>query len=305
VPARLRPLNVGEAFDVGVALFRARFRAMVATAAVAVVPYATLVVLAVSSILPSRNPDTPSPNDGTVGATVALLIVTLLMTAPVVNALCAQLVASRYLDGVDIGVGTGLRAAARHGGAVLLLAVVVALSVALGGLACVVPGALLWVWWSLAAPSIVLEGLGPWAALRRGTRLVRGRYWRTFATLLGAFAVMIGTTVLMVYATLLLSLSMAVGEFAAVLLSAVATAVVLLAWEPLVAAVTVVLYIDARVRHEGFDITWATTLLDRGIDRAPTGTPQPARAVGAFVADQSAVAGPVVARPWGSPEGPR
>lgn len=264
-PARLRPLNVGEAFDVGVAILRARFKALVGVAAVVVVPYAVLVALVLVSLVPDSTPESHRTSSGTVWATIVLLGVTLLMTTPLVNAVCSQFVASQYLDGVDVGVRGSLRAAARHTGTIVLLAVVIALVVGTGIVMCVLPGALAWVWWSLCAPTVVLEGLGPWAAMRRGAQLVRGRYWRTFATLLGAFAIMLGVMFLTAYASLFLVFALQLRAFVGVLVATGATVLVLLVWEPLVAAVTVVLYFDARVRQEGFDITWAMTLVDRGI----------------------------------------
>ena len=49
-----------------------------------------------------------------------------------------------------------------------------------GLVALVVGGVWLWGVWAVAAPALLLEGVGPVRALRRSAQLVRGRFWRTW-----------------------------------------------------------------------------------------------------------------------------
>lgn len=55
--------------------------------------------------------------------------------------------------------------------------------VAIGVVLFVVPGLLAFVWFSLAAPVVEIEGRGVRASLRRSMRLVRGRFWLVFAVI--------------------------------------------------------------------------------------------------------------------------
>jgi hypothetical protein len=73
------------------------------------------------------------------------------------------------------------RALPLTGGLVLASLVAVTLPFAATGLL-VLPGLYLLTRWSLFAPAIVHERLGPWDALRRSTELVRGAFWVVFAT---------------------------------------------------------------------------------------------------------------------------
>lgn len=64
------------------------------------------------------------------------------------------------------------------------LAVLSALGIGLGLLLLVVPAAILYVVWSVAAPALVEERLGPIEALGRSTALTRGARWKIFGLLL-------------------------------------------------------------------------------------------------------------------------
>jgi len=66
----------------------------------------------------------------------------------------------------------------------VLLALLSALGFLLGLVLLVVPGVILYVMWSVAAPSIVEERLGPIEALRRSHYLTRGARWKIFALML-------------------------------------------------------------------------------------------------------------------------
>jgi hypothetical protein len=57
------------------------------------------------------------------------------------------------------------------------------LGIALGFVLLVVPGLVLLTRWSLIAPCVVIEGLGPNAARRRSRELVRGHGWTVFGVL--------------------------------------------------------------------------------------------------------------------------
>jgi uncharacterized membrane protein len=65
-----------------------------------------------------------------------------------------------------------------------LLALLSALGFVVGLLLLVVPGIMLYVMWSVAAPALVEERLGPIEAIRRSHYLTRGARWKIFAVML-------------------------------------------------------------------------------------------------------------------------
>lgn len=83
-----------------------------------------------------------------------------------------------------------------------LLGLLSALGLLLGLLLLVVPGIILYVIWSVAAPALVEERLGPIQALRRSHYLTRGSRWKIFALMV------ILLVIYWVYSTVVQMLSM-------------------------------------------------------------------------------------------------
>jgi hypothetical protein len=129
----------------------------------------------------------------------------------------------------------------------------------------VVPGMILWAAWALTTPALVLEGIGPFAALGRSWRLAWSnliRVWwvRTLSVLIGFLVSFLiaapfeAAGLLLAFATgadddsrpaitaLVLALSV-LGGIAAGMITA-----------PFLAGVLALLYIDRRMRAEGLDL---------------------------------------------------
>lgn len=62
---------------------------------------------------------------------------------------------------------------------------------AIGFLLIVIPGLILVTFWSLGAPAIVVEGIGPIDAFGRSWRLVRGQAWQVFGVLVVVFVIVV------------------------------------------------------------------------------------------------------------------
>lgn len=142
---------------------------------------------------------------------------------------------------------------------------------AAGGVALLAVGlAALWlsVRVTLAAPALVLERLGILAALRRSFALTHGQFWRVFGIVLCA-AILVGVAqqVLLFGAQMLalvlgLALESALGPGAGEVAAGAAVALVVggatlaatVVTEPFMAGVVTLLYTDARIRREGFDL---------------------------------------------------
>jgi hypothetical protein len=62
---------------------------------------------------------------------------------------------------------------------------------AIGFLLIIIPGLILVTFWSLGAPAIVVEGIGPIDAFGRSWRLVRGQAWQVFGVLVVIFLIVV------------------------------------------------------------------------------------------------------------------
>ena len=136
-----------------------------------------------------------------------------------------------------------------------MLSVAYVIVVALGLFLLLVPGIWLAVAFAVSVPALLLERVGPFAAFGRSFRLVRGRWWATFGTLIVGY-VLVGIIaalvqgIVMVVPSVLADGNTLVGVVSSVVggtLGAVITT-------PYSAAVVALIYFDLRVRKEGLDL---------------------------------------------------
>jgi hypothetical protein len=227
-----------------------------------------------------------------VGIGVPLLILALILGFLVENILTGLLtgVIGRGVLGRKIGIAeawhiarlpallgaSGLIAAIFIGLWAPLVAVVVILAIAHLGIAAALVGVfgaiaafIVTVWFSimlsLSAPAVVLERLGPVRALKRSWRLASRSFWR----LLGIYLL---TGLVVLVASFILELPFGIvravtggaatglggvaagGAVVAVIIGAVGSIVAGAVTRPISAGVTVLLYLDMRMRKEGLDL---------------------------------------------------
>jgi hypothetical protein len=91
----------------------------------------------------------------------------------------------------DQTVGDLLSAAAPFILPLIGFGILFGIGVAIGFILIVIPGLILLTFWSLGAPAIVVEGIGPIDAFGRSWHLVRSNAWSVFGVLLVAFVIVI------------------------------------------------------------------------------------------------------------------
>jgi hypothetical protein len=134
----------------------------------------------------------------------------------------------------------------------------------IGGIAAICLTVWFWIMLRLATPAVVLERQGPPSALARSWRLVRRSFWRVLGILLlAAIVVAFAGFVLKVPFTIVETIAGGSGgvfgltatrTIAAVIIGAVGSVVAGAVTRPISAGVTVLLYLDMRMRKEGLDL---------------------------------------------------
>lgn len=140
-------------------------------------------------------------------------------------------------------------------------AAVAALGMVVGGLALIAGVAVALLVWSRlvnVTAAVVLEGLGPMAALRRSRDLVRGSMRHTAAVLL-----LLVVLWAVVYGTLTFVAMLVLRRFE--LANSVAGALTVTMY-PFFGCMLTLLYYDLRIRHEGYDLE----LMARALEQPPT-----------------------------------
>jgi hypothetical protein len=255
----LRPLGVGEILDTALAVYRRHAFALWQIVAVVVaLPAALNGALAVAQ----RQVHDSGGSQGSILLLVLLVQVVSLFAMFLATAAAYRLVADAYL-GRPIDPAASLRFGLRRVGSVMLVSLLAGLGIFCGLILLVVPGLYLAVAWSIAIPVLLGENLRGRAALARSRSLVRSRFWQTAGVLFLSF--LLAGIVAAVIALIVSAIASSSGNDTVLFFdqgasSLVADTLVL----PFQVAVTTVLYIDLRVRKEGFDIQLLTHSLDPG-----------------------------------------
>jgi hypothetical protein len=246
-------MGVGETLDAAIKLYRFHWKALIMIAAAIVIPFDLI-----SGLI--RNIATRPVVVGgqlyvTRSAPVVLFVLALLgffVQQPLLRGATARAVAEIYMGSTPTPGGS-LRAGLRKLAPLALVVLVASSLEILGLLALVVPGIILIVRYSFAAPAVVVEDHRAIAALSRSWRLTRGVAFRVFGTtLLAAVLAGIVSLILVVPGTVLYATG-ALGTQSWIL-QATFTALAGTITAPFTTIVVVLLYFDARIRKEGLDL---------------------------------------------------
>ncbi|MFI5766514.1 MULTISPECIES: hypothetical protein [unclassified Streptomyces] len=305
----LRPLGIGEILDGAVTTMRKHWRAVLPiTLAVAVLVQLATVLLqkyAFSDVVLDQSSDAPLDEQiNALGSFVGVSAADgfLQLIASIVATAMLTMIFSRAVLGHGSSVGAAWREArpqlARLFGLTLLLglgsAVVFAVLVLPGALAgqpglavlggLVAFGLILWLWirFALASPALMLEKATIRTSLVRSSKLVKGSWWRIFG-----ITVLTGIITTFVAGLIVLPLTMVGGlvfggglegmaegtgptSWGYLIMTAIGGVIALAITMPIQAGVTVLLYIDQRIRREALDLELARAA---GIENYGTTTP--------------------------------
>jgi hypothetical protein len=258
-PLPLHPMGLSDILDGAFKLFRANARTIATVVAVLVVPFQIIGALAERNLLGGRgllsainDPSVSSSgrSSAQVWASVGVTVINLLLL-PFVAGAVAKIVAASYV-GEELSARQALRAVWHRAGS-LFGAWWIWHPVELIGFAlCILPGLAWMAMFVMVAPVIVIEDLGPIQGLKRSWRLAKRRFWPVLGISLLA-GIMASTlsqilTAVPTFGGLFLGL-----RWGWILIAAGNSAVAILV-TPLVSIVATLLYFDARIRTEGFDL---------------------------------------------------
>jgi hypothetical protein len=259
LPVRLRPMTMPDLLDGSFAVIKARPRTVFTLAAVILVPFHLLTAyiqhdaragVSLGNLLGTSGSAQTSGSVSGIGFVyLAIGIATL---APfLLGGALGTVVASWYAGG-DQSAGDALRAMGRRAPALVLAWLVLLPLKIVSVLACLVPSLVVIPLFALTAPAITVEGLGAIAGARRSWRLVTRRFWPCVGVILvastGAYVL---NLIFGLLPQLLTSLLPAPFDWIG---QALVTAAVSLVVETALLSVSVLLYLDLRIRTEGLDL---------------------------------------------------
>jgi hypothetical protein len=269
----MHPMGVGDVLDGAFKLLKANARTIVLVVAAIVVPVQLVASFAVRrqvgvGLINIINDPTLAQSQQDVGlGNAAVSIVTglvSLLTAPLIAGAVSRVVATSYLGG-ELGPAEALRITVRRFWPLLGASFLVGLAHVAGVLLCVLPILVPFTLYTATTPALMIEEVGAVEAMRRSWRLLRPRFWavcgvlllaRLIAGFLGNILGTVPSTVAVFTGGSLAWFFIALGGVVSSIVSA-----------PIAAIVSTLLYFDARIRHEGFDLQVMANDLERGAAR--------------------------------------
>lgn len=268
----LRPLGVGELLDAAIRIYRGRAKTLLAAVAIPVIPVLLFTALVSWSAQPDLSVD-PTTGQATFdGGDFAVFVAGLLVSlvATVVATSVATAACYRSISGAYVGDDPNWRESLRFGWSrvwAVLGVTVLGLLATLGGLlACLVGVLVALAFFSVAMPAMLVEGLGPVQGMRRSWRLVRGTAWRVLGIVVLSLVLAFAFQAVL-SAPLALIFVLDLGTFLEQVLNVSTQTLSTVLVTPFTAALTMALYVDLRVRKEGFDLV----LWSQRLGNAPTG----------------------------------
>jgi hypothetical protein len=251
LPPGLRPKGIGEIVNAAMKLYQQHWKAVIASAAVVIVP-----VSLVSSILASRLPELepgemPNREDfGTIVSVVVFLVLLQALTAPILTGGLSWL-AARFYAGEESTVQEALQVAFSRFLPLIWVGILTFFAVVGGLILLIIPGILISLRLTFSPTVVVVEGVKGRGALGRSWRLSKGLMGKIFLILVLSF-LLIAIVQLLVGAPFGI-IGEALGGAAAIFVTFVGDALAGTIATPFAIIVVVLLYFDARIRKEGFD----------------------------------------------------
>lgn len=251
-----RPRSVAEIVDASFQLLRRDYLTYVMIMALAYAPYS--VILLVSGVSGSMRSQNPSPS------TIFFSVLGGLGWMAMVESVMTVAVSDAY-TGAGISVPGAFRRALGRTLSILALALVKWTAVAIGLVLFIVP-ALYVIGRFFAIPAaVVLEQRGPLAAMRRSSALSKGLLGHVLKTLLLVWSVYMAFYLAVVMMTGFDAFRTGTMTTTAIVVADLVGALLVILVYPLLPVVRTVLYYDARMRHEAYDLE----LMAGAVDRTP------------------------------------
>jgi MFS family permease len=257
----MRPLDLGQTIDSSMKIVQRQWRTLAVVVLVVAGPLQVLSLIITVATTDSWSlhsslgdqTDVRYTDEGAYAAGQAGIIALAFLSYLLGTVACYRAVADTYL-GRATSVRESLAFAVDRLGASLWLSILLVVAVIAGFLAFVVPGVWLFVAFSVAVPAMLVEGVRGTAALRRSSALTKDRWWATAGRLLvgGIIGYVVGAAA-SVIAVVLGLLLFDEGSLAALVIQHAGALAGSLFTTPFLAAVTVLVYFDLRVRKERFD----------------------------------------------------
>lgn len=260
----LGEMTVGDILDRGLKLLFARLPAFYLIDLLVMSPliaYQIVVPIAIHSAALPAQQEMSYTAGSAVGAMLLAILLSPLVTGAVLYITMQEFVGRRATAGQALGFALGRLVS------LVLTSLLVGLIVALGSMACLAPGIYFAVAYSFIGQVVVLEGLSGGAAMSRSSELISGYWWRVFGVVflidiggaLTQVVVLIGLQVVLPAEQVIPTANGERVDFNVTnhVIQTLISQLVSVVFSTFQAVCTTLLYLDLRIRKEGFDLELA------------------------------------------------
>jgi hypothetical protein len=255
---RLYPMSVGDILDGTFGFIRDEFRAIAVIIGTVIVPVHILLAFLARGTFGGaplasylRDPSVASSDSGLSNSRLLLSLGTDAFLLPFAAAAIALVISGAYL-GRPVGPGEALRRAGRRFPSLMAAWIAGHVIEGVGFAFCVLPGIAVMTLLVMVSPIVVIENLSFGKAISRSMHLAGRRFWFTLGVILLSALVAQVVSVMLTGAPDVIAA--VIGLHWGWLALAVASAVSALVVTPIAAITATLLYFDARVRTEGYDL---------------------------------------------------
>ena len=255
-PTELRPRSATEIIDAAFQILRQQYGTFVVLAALAYLPY-IIFMLAIGASTSGASQDEMSVaalGAGMLALPIALIWFPIAETAVLVGA-------SDALLGRPVDAGAALRLVLSRFGNVLGAALLKVMLVFLATLFLLIPGVIVWLGLFATPAVVVFERLSAAESIGRSWNLAKGMKGKVLGVMLLAYLVVIAVQLAVEMLAQAIGLNPIMGS--------VASSVLVIFIYPLIGICTALLYYDARIRKEGFDLQVLASELEGASGPAP------------------------------------
>ena len=237
----LRPRTATEILDAAFQILKQQYGTFVVLAAIAYLPYIIFMILIGASVSGASDDEVSmaTASAGLLSLPIALIWFPIAETAVLVGA-------SDALLGKRVDAASALRAVLSRFGGVVGAAILKGMLVLVATLFFIVPGVIVWLGLFATPAVVVFEKLGATESIARSWNLAKGMKSKVLGVMILAYLVILAVQI----AVTLIATPMGANDIVA----SIAASVLSIFVYPLIGICTALLYYDARIRKEGFDL---------------------------------------------------
>ncbi len=263
----LRPMGVGDIFDVILRMYRSRFVPFIMIALAVYIPYGIIAGLFQQSVVEGASAVGPQDPSLAIGGAVLMFIMAF-VAMPLCQGAMLHQISAAYL-GNPIGAAESYRRALPRLVRLLLANILVGIIVMIGFLLLIVPGIIFSLWFMLVTAVVMMESHGVTSSLGRSKELMSGNLGKglMIGVVIFILNLLIGIIAGSVMAFVIPAESLLLQNIANTALQAVVI--------PIQVGAIVLFYYDLRIRKEAFDLEQLATQLNQAMPESPAGDVQP------------------------------